>query len=117
MELDIVSAPASIQAFVALSSPFSQCVLNPGQSAVDCGPVSAGGSAFLHTEIQWGNTVPGFVQVTDNCGGFFSVLFSDPFVLQADWFTPFSGGQCTIQVQAFAADGPTRTFELFVPLF
>jgi hypothetical protein len=118
LAFDVVNAPANIQAFVLLDSPFGQCNLNLGQSSVDCPPVSAGGRNFLHTEIQWGNAAPGQIQVNDTCGGGFSVLFNDPFFLQADWFPPFfPGGQCTLQVHAFSADGQVRTFELFVPVF
>jgi hypothetical protein len=105
-----------IEAFVFLENVLGQCILERGQSSVDCGPVNAGGSAFLHTEIQWGNAIPGQIFVTDTCGGLFEVLFNDPFVMQANWFTPFGADACLIQVQAFSGDGRGRVFELFVPL-
>jgi hypothetical protein len=117
MEFNVAGAPqGDIQAFVFLENVLGQCSLIPGQTSVDCPAVSAGGSAFLHTEIQWGNALPGDIQVTDNCGGAFQFLIRDPFFLQANWFTPFAGGECTIQVTAFSGDGQARTFELFVPL-
>jgi hypothetical protein len=121
MEFNVVGGqpppPAEIQAFVFLDSPFGSCNLSPGQSSVDCPPVSAGGRNFLHAEIQWGSAVPGQIQVNDTCGGGFSLLFNDPFFLQADWFPLFAPGQqCTVQVSAFSGDGQARTFELRVPL-
>jgi hypothetical protein len=117
IDFNVAGAPQNnIQAFVSLENVLGQCVLNPGQNAVDCGPVRAGGSAFLHAEIFWNNALPGQIQVSDNCGGAFQLLFNDPFVTQANWFTPFAGGNCTVQVSAFSGDGQARTFELFVPL-
>lgn len=107
-----------IQAFVQLQHANGFCELRPGQTVADCGGVFSGDRPFTHVEIHWGNAAPGFIDVTDNCGGFFNVFFNDPFVLQAEWNAPFApGALCTINVNASAANGQFQSFQLFVPLF
>jgi hypothetical protein len=107
-----------IQAFVQLQHSNGFCELFPGQTATDCGGVFSGDIPFVRVDINWGNAVPGFINVSDNCGGFFGLLFNDPFSLQAQWNTPFApGALCTVNVSASAADGQFQSFQLNVPLF
>ncbi len=55
--------------------------------------------------------------MSDSCGGFFNVFFNDPFNFQGQWNTRFlSGALCTVNVNAFAADGQFQSFQLNVPL-
>jgi hypothetical protein len=109
--------PADIQARVLLQQINGDCFLEFGQTAVDCPAISANGNAFFQVEMSWGNALPGFIDVRDNCGGFFSAIFNDPFIFQANWFPPpFIGNFCTIDVNAFAGNGQVRTFQLFVPI-
>jgi hypothetical protein len=107
-----------IQAFVQMQHANGFCELLPGQTSTDCGPVFTGDIPFISVDINWGNAVPGFIEVTDSCSGFIGVLFNDSFRLQAQWETPFAfGAVCTLSVNASAADGPFQSFQLNVPVF
>lgn len=110
--------PADIQAFVRLQHGNGVCELRPGQTVADCTPAFAGDRPFLQVDMQWGNFVPGFVSVRDNCGGFFNLFINDPFVIQGEWVMPFiPGALCTVSVEATSAEGLFQSFQLNVPLF
>nr|AYM53864.1 hypothetical protein [Kofleria flava] len=107
-----------IQALVQLQHANGFCELFPGQSATDCGGAFAGDRPFMRVDIGWGNAVPGFIDVSDNCGGAFNLFVSDSFRVEAEWIMPFApGALCTVNVGAFAGDGQFRSFQLNVPLF
>lgn len=107
-----------IQAFVQLQHSNGFCELLPGQSATDCGGVFSGATVFTFVNINWGNAAPGFIDVSDSCGGFFDLFVNDPFNFQGQWNTlSLPGALCTVNVNAFAADGQFQSFQLNVPLF
>lgn len=121
MSFEIVGPPppGEIQALVALQHPNGECLLDFGQDFVLCPAINASGVAFLHTEVRWGSAVPGEIFVSDDCDNLFSLLFRDPFMLQANWSAPpYVAASCTIQVTAVpGGGGDARAFLLSVPMF
>ncbi|HWN66607.1 MAG TPA: hypothetical protein VNM90_03145 [Haliangium sp.] len=101
---EFVSAP---QLFLDINLPGSGfcSVFHDSQDGTCQGSIASPDRSFISSFVNWGNAQPGFVQVTDNCGGLFEVQFNDPFFFQANWLPPTSDTVCLVTARAFSNDG------------
>jgi hypothetical protein len=87
------------------------CSVYPGQEEVYCGLTPAGGAAQLDGNVDWGDSFPGTIEITDDCGGaFFDGSTDVPGgYFYSQWQSPGSAAGCTITVTATSLEGLTSS--------
>lgn len=101
----LVTAP---QLFLSL--PNVSCFVEPGLNA-SC-PVtiaSPATTAYQASVFDWGNSSPGTLELSDNCGGRFGVASHSPTDVTGDWLPPTTGGVCILSARAVNGDGLATT--------
>lgn len=68
-------------------------------------PISTLNPAHLQVFVEWAGAQPGAIEISDNCGGDFRLLFNDPFFLEGEWVAPAEPGVCFLTARAISAEG------------
>jgi hypothetical protein len=64
--------------------------------------------------LNWGQSTPGRLELSDNCGGTFSHVPADTFFFDQLWLPPVAGGVCIITGRAIGTEGSTATLSAAV---
>jgi hypothetical protein len=98
-----VSAP---QLFLEVGYSNGFCNLFSGSQDGTCpGSIASPERAFVRAFVDWGNGIPGFLEITDNCGGIFESFVNDPFFFEGTWLPPTFETVCLVSARAFSGDG------------
>jgi hypothetical protein len=82
------------------------CTVTSDHAEADCLPVEAGQAIEFFAQVDWLGATPGFIDLADDCGGFFSLFFIDPFFVHGLWTPVLSPtATCTVSVSGVAPDG------------
>jgi hypothetical protein len=84
---------------------YSCSVYSESADGTCAGSVSAPTRPYVSTFVNWGNAVPGTIEITDNCGGQYRFPYTDPNFFQAEWLPPIDETVCLITARAVSGDG------------
>ncbi|WP_437727487.1 hypothetical protein [Sorangium sp. So ce861] len=68
-------------------------------------PITTSGSVALILQVDWGNSSPGAVEVTDSCGGAITDVSLSPNFNVYNWQPPAAQAACSIRAHATNSDG------------
>lgn len=98
-----VSAP---QVFLDIYTETYTCHVSSFADDGTCaGSLSAPTRPYISAFVNWGNAVPGVIEITDNCGGQFRLPYSDPNYFQTEWLPPIDESVCLITARATSSEG------------
>jgi hypothetical protein len=84
----------------------AQCSVNMSATNGSCQQaMTTPNLARVHVYPDWGNSSPGTVEVTDNCGGVSSNTIHDPYYFVFQWRPPAVQAACLITALATNGDG------------
>ncbi|HEX2690683.1 MAG TPA: hypothetical protein VHN14_28905 [Kofleriaceae bacterium] len=66
-------------------------------------------SAYQVVVVDWGRSLPGTIELTDNCGGRFGTTSRAPDSTTGFWLPPAAGGTCILTARAVNGDGLAST--------
>jgi hypothetical protein len=81
------------------------CTVVSSQERPCSGSIESSGQAVVAVSVEWGARAPGYIEVSDNCGGSFAIGDSDSISLKAEWAPPATPNTCVIMARAVGADG------------
>jgi hypothetical protein len=105
--MDDDDAPTDLQLVIDLSLPsgLACTVASGGQDRACGGSIESSGQATVAATVEWGARAPGFIDMSDDCGGTFELVSSDQVSMKTEWTPPSTEGTCVIWARAVAADG------------
>lgn len=97
---------------VSAFNPFPICEGDSAGTESLCGPTQRGRAVEFSGNLSWEDTLPGRLEVSDSCGGFFSDQFTDVRggFFQARWQPPGAPApDCAVTFTAVSLEGVTRS--------
>jgi hypothetical protein len=87
------------------------CSVAPASQSASCpGSVASPNVAGYQVNVfGWGNSTPGTLAVSDNCGGRFGATYQNPDSVSGNWLPPVQAGVCIITASAVNGDGVAAT--------